>query len=771
MARGNYRHLMGCVSLLVMAVPGLAAAQEQTLALEDIIVTAQKRTENLQATPLAISAVTAETIEKRGISDVSTLTAVAPSLSVTVTGASTSNIALFIRGIGESETILTVDSPVGLYVDGIVLGRSSGAVFDLVDLERVEVLRGPQGTLYGRNTIGGAVNLISKAPAQNFGVDQSLSYGRFDHLQFKTTVDTGELGATGIRAKLTYLHKQRDGYADNVLAKDSRDPGAYNIEAFRAAIAYDQGQGVRVDYAFDYNDRKSVANPSQLAIVREDVATFLGYSEQLGGGAPLISRDRLDTMALDNDGVISDKVQGHTLKVEVDLAENLTLRSLTGYRKWTNTVVADYDGNGGLVGFGADPVLFVDGSFIPVGVEPISLYHLTFDRGQSQWTQEFNLIGKIGDRTEFVLGAFHFDEKAREENPTFLTYILPAGEPIPVTPDLSVDYFGVNLASNFQYRYKSKSQALFGQVTTELTDRFSVTGGLRYTKDTKQLDQLIPYDRDLKRSFDQVNWALTLDYAVSDDVMTYARVATGYKAGGFNARSVNDGFKPEDLTSYELGVKSELFDRRLRLNAAVYHAVHKDVQVGQFLAGSGGSLGITVNAGKAAYTGIEAEFTALVTDALTISGNIGYIDRKYKAFELLNPNTNELVDVADDARFIYSPDTTANIAAEYRFPPLSFGELAARLDYSYRSRMYWHPTTMLNPYNDGISDKAVGRLDGRVSLSDVKIGTGDAQFAFWVKNITNEDYLLGGVEFGSLGFATVGYAEPRTWGIDMRVRF
>lgn len=771
MERRGYTRLLGCVSLLVMALPGVAAAQDAAPALDEIIVTAQKRTENLQATPLAISAVTAETIEKRGIADVSTLTAVAPSLSVTVTGASTSNIALFIRGIGESETILTVDSPVGLYVDGIVLGRSSGAVFDLVDLERVEVLRGPQGTLYGRNTIGGAVNLISKGPAAEFGVDQSLSYGRFDAIQSKTTVDTGELGQSGIRAKLTYLHKQRDGYVDNVLAKGSRDPGAYNVEAFRAALAYDQDRGVRVDYAFDYNERKSVANPSQLAIVREDVATFLGYSQQLGGSAPQVSRGRLDTLALDNDGVISDKVQGHTLKVEVDLAENLTLRSLTGYRKWTNTVVADYDGNGGLVGYGADPVLFVDGTFIPVGVQPASLYHLEFDRGQSQWTQEFNLIGKIGERTDFVLGAFHFNEKAREENPTYLTYILPAAEPIQVTPDLSVDYFGVNLASNFQYRYKSKSQALFGQVTTELTDQLSLTGGLRYTKDTKELDQTIPYDRALKRSFDQVNWAVTLDYQLSDDVMTYARVATGYKAGGFNARSVNDGFKPEDLTSYEVGVKSELFDRRLRLNAAVYHAVHKDVQVGQFLAGSGGSLGVTVNAGKAAYTGVEAEFVALLTDSLTLSGNIGYIDRKYKAFELLNPNTNELVDVADEARFIYSPDTTANIAAEYRFPPLAFGELAARLDYSYRSRMYWHPTAMLNPYNDAISDKGVGRLDGRLSLSEVTVGNADAQFGVWVRNITNEDYLLGGVEFGSLGFASVGYAEPRTWGIDMRVRF
>jgi len=162
------KRILGPVIGAACLVSGQAYAQaaaEPSTGLEEIIVTAQKRRENLQETPLAVSALTAETIERRGITDVSSLTAAAPNLTVTTTGASTSNIALFIRGIGESETILTVDSPVGLYVDGIVLGRSSGAVFDLVDLERVEVLRGPQGTLYGRNTTGGAVNLISKRPA------------------------------------------------------------------------------------------------------------------------------------------------------------------------------------------------------------------------------------------------------------------------------------------------------------------------------------------------------------------------------------------------------------------------------------------------------------------------------------------------------------------------------------------------------------------------------------------------------------------------------
>lgn len=771
----RHRHLLSITSSIALAslFSVQAFAQEENAdnaGLEEIVVTAQKRSENLQETPLAVSAITSAAIQQRGIADVSSLTAVAPNLSITTTGAGTSNIALFIRGIGESETILTVDSPVGLYVDGVVLGRSSGAVFDLVDLERIEVLRGPQGTLYGRNTIGGAVNLISRKPTREMGAEQMLSYGRFDFFQSKTTFNTGELGDTGLRAQFTYLHKQRDGYVDNLLAADNRDPGAYNVDAVRASLSYDQGGALRLDYAFDYNHRKSVANPSQLASARPDILAYINASSALGGAAPQLSRNRLNRLSLDNDGPITDKVQGHGLTAELDLSDTLTLRSITSYRKWDNKVVNDQDGNAGLVGFVVSPMLFVDGSFIPQGVQPISLFHLTFDRDQHQWTQEVNLLGKIGDRTNFVLGAYYFDEVANEQNPTFLTYILPAGGPIPVTPTVSVESFGVNIASNMIYRYKSRSKAVFGQVTTALTDQLSVTGGLRYTKDEKALSQSVPFSRNLDRDFSKLNWAVTLDYKWNDDVMSYARVATGYKAGGFNARSVNSGFNPENLTSYEVGVKSELFDRRLRFNAAVFHAVHKDVQVGQFLAGSQGSLGTTVNAGKAVYTGIEAEFTALLTDNLTVNGNIGYLDRDYKAFEIRNPANDLLVDIAGSARFQYSPNTTANIGAEYRFPHLGFGQLAARVDYSYRSRMYWHASSLLNPFNDFISDGPVGRFDARLTLSELKVGAAEAQVSLWGKNVTNKDYLLGGVDFGALGISTVGYAEPRTWGLDFRIK-
>lgn len=770
MTKGLLSPIIG-VACLVSGHANAQTAPEPHSGLEDIIVTAQKRSENLQTTPLAVSALTAETIERRGITDVSSLTATAPNLTVTTTGASTSNIALFIRGIGESETILTVDSPVGLYVDGIVLGRSSGAVFDLVDLERVEVLRGPQGTLYGRNTTGGAVNLISKQPSKEFGADFFASYGNLNALQLKGSVDTGEWGDSGISARLTYLHKQRNGYVDNILASPSQDPGAYNVDAFRIALRYDKGGAVRLNYAYDFNDRRSVANPMQLAVARPDILAYASASAALGGAPLQISRDRLKRLSLDADGPIKDRVTGHALTAEIDLGDNLMLRSLTGHRRWSNHVVNDQDGNGGLVGYVIDPSYFVDGTMRPLGVQPISLFNLTFERSQRQWTQELNLIGKIGDNIDFVLGGFYFTETAREDNPTFLTFILPSPTPIEAAPGVFVDSFGINLANNFNYRFKSQSKAVFGQATAQLNDRLSATGGLRYTRDDRKLFQREPYSRDLNRDFKKLNWAATLDYRWNDQLMTYARIATGYKAGGFNARSQNDGFEPEDLTSFEIGLKSELFDRRLRLNLTAFHANHRDLQVGQFLAGSGGSIGITVNAGKAQYNGIEAEWTALLGDNLTITGNFGYVDRQYKSFIIRDPATDALIDIAKSARFLYSAGTTANVGAEYRFGDIGIGTLSARLDYSYRGRTYFHSTTLLNPFNDELSDGKVGLLDGRVTLADLQIGGGRTQLSGWVRNINNADYLLGGVDFGSLGFGTVGYAPPRTYGIDLRIGF
>lgn len=741
--------------------------------LEEIVVTAQKRSENLQDTPLAISAVTVDTIRARGISDVGSLSAIAPNLVISETALSSTTPAVSIRGITGSEPILTVDSPNAIYVDGVVIGRATGAMFDLVDLERIEILRGPQGTLYGRNTTGGAINLITARPADEASLEQTFGYGDFNLFTSRTTLDTGELAASGIRAKLSYLHKQRDGYIDNLLAPSRDDPGAYKVDALRAAVSYDNGGAVTATYAFDFNDRHSRSIPAQLAEVAPFMRGYLDASPLLGGAEASVSRSFLGTLALDHDGPLRDRVVGHSLTIEGDISDNLKIRSISGYREWSSTVGdGDLDGNAGLVGFTVSPaILMPPYDFIPEGINPINLYSGTNDRRQHQLSQEINLIGNIGDGFEYVLGAFYFQEKSYERDHSQLSLVIPLDDPIPLGPGISTPAFGVNIDTLLEYRHKSESRAIFSQGTYRLTDRLNVTGGLRYTWDERILHQSAATIVDANAKYGQLTWMVNAKYDFTDDISGYGRVATGYKAGGFNPRGSSTSFGPEKATSYELGLKSEFFDNRVRFNLAGFYTVYRDMQVDQFEAGTTGATSVTVNAGKADYTGIEAEVLARITPDFTLSANAGYVDRSYKEYLFRDPLTDTLVDMADVARFSYSASSTANVGLEYRFPRLGIGALSARLDGNYRSRVYYHPLDALAPFNKEISDGGISTLDGRITLSEIELGGAQMRLALWGKNLTDERYLLSGIDFGALGFAIVSFAEPRTWGVDLTVRF
>ncbi len=751
----------------------VSEGKSATTAIEEIIVTAQKREESLQDAPLAISAITANTIIARGITDVGSLTAIAPNLVVSETSLSSTTPAIAIRGISSADPILTVDAPNAIYVDGVVIGRATGAMFDLVDLERIEVLRGPQGTLYGRNTTGGAINLITAKPADIPGFQQMLGYGRFELAKSRTTLDTGELGSSGVRAKFSYLHRQRDGYINNVLTQSQDDPGSYDVDAFRVAISYNTGGPVTALYTSDLNKRHSRSIPAQLAAAAPFIKNYLGVSPLLGGAEAKISRSRLGTLALDHDGPLKDRVSGHALTVEVDINDDIMIRSITSYRKWASVIGdGDLDGNAGLLGFTVSPAILAPPySFIPEGINPINLYSGTNNRKQDQWSQEVSLIGSFGEKLEYILGAFYFREKVRESDHSKLSLIIPTDPPIPLGLGISTPAFGVNIDTFLDYGHKSESKALFGQATYELTDKLSATGGLRYTWDKRNLNQVKSVVVDAGVENDELTWMANVKYDLTSDVSGYARVATGYKTGGFNPRGSSTSFDPEKVTSYELGLKSELFDRQIRLNLAGFYTIYRDMQVSQFEAGTDGATSVTVNAGKAKYTGIEAELLAQITPGLTLSSNAGYVHRKYTRYMFLDPVTDTLVNMANVARFSYSASTTANIGLEYRFPDFGLGVLSARTDYTYRGKVYYHPLDMLSPFNREISDDSVSTLDARVALSEIELGDAQMTLALWGKNITDKHYLLSGIDFGQLGFATVSYAEPRTWGVDFTLNF
>lgn len=751
--------------------------------LQEVIVTAQKREESLQETPIAISAMTAEVLEQRGIVDVSQLTALSPNLTTTISPGSMANSTISLRGVANGDGILTSDSPVGTYVDGVVLGRQAGAAFDLVDLERVEVLRGPQGTLYGRNTIGGAVNLITAKPADEFRLKGKLSYGRWNRWQARTSLDTGEWGESGIRAKLSYVHKEQDGYVDNLLAPDKSDPGASELDGARVALSFDRGGAFRASYAFDYNKVSGVPAPFQVEVVSAGMARVLAASPALGGRAGQVSPTRLDKLYLDHDEVNTDEIKGHTLTLDFDVGANTTLRSLTGYREFKQVAgFGEFDGQGGILALTLDPRVLAPPPYfavIPTGVQAIDGFFRpgVGRRRQHQLSQEFNLLGKVGERLAYVAGVFYFDESSYEWSPEFVAIPLPEQLVGYLPPSLAATVIPIP-PSLLSYTHESESKAVFGQATYDLTDRLSFTGGVRYTEDQKDLDQvprgMLPA-RKLSRDFSRFNWAVALDLKLNDQLMTYGRVATGYKAGGIMARSANDGYDPEDLTSYELGVKSTLLDRRLRLNAAVFYVDHEDMQLGQLAANTNGSMSNTVNAGQAEYKGLEVEFEALLSESLTLSGGFGYLDQEFKEFWMLNVATNQLDDISQTARFPYSAKTTASAALQYDLPRFPIGLVSARIEYNYRSKVYFYPATGAyygTPFSEQIAGAGRSLFDARLTLSELTIGGAEASLSLWGKNLTDEEYRVHAADMGpTLGYAGNTWAEPRSYGIDLSVSF
>ncbi len=720
---------------------------ETSTGVQDIVVTAQKRNENLQQTPLAITAFNAETLEARQITSINGLNAIAPSITTAQPVGSPVGIGVFIRGIGGQEPLLTLDNAVAIYVDGIILGRSAGAAIDVAELERVEILRGPQGTLYGRNAVGGAVNFITKKPSQDFGVSQTLTVGNYAQLRGLTTLNTGELGNSGLRATFSYLHKERNGVVDAIGVRKSHDPGAWNGNAVRAALAYDQDGPFSATYSFDYSRQRSNSQAFQLTVVDPKVVNLFAGSVAAGGNPLLVSPKRLDAQYLDHEGDFIDKNWSHTLTAEVAVGDNTTLRSLTGYRRWIETKdFPDSDGTGGLIGRSA------------AGQNQVfDLFSAGGRFAQHQWSQELNLIGSLGSSLDYILGAYYFKERANQTNPQTFTFITAAG--------------AVQLNSDLAFRHRSSSKALFGQGSYNLTDKLKFTGGVRYTWDKRTLDQTSPLVRFLSRDFRKFNWSATLDYQANRNLLLFAKTSTGYKSGGFNARSTDSGFDPENVTAYEVGFKSDLFDRILRINGSIFYNQQKDLQVQQFRAGSGGAQSITTNAGEADFKGVELEISARPTSQLTLYANGSYVDRNYKRFVVLDPVSNRLIDIADQAKFNYTASTTAAAGGEYSFPPFSFGRLSARVDFNYQSKRYFNVSALGTPHFRDIVSAPYGVVDARIALSEVRVGGGDLMLALFGKNITGKKYRVSGIDFGSLGFAGNTYGDPMTWGLDAKITF
>lgn len=712
------------------------------LVLEEVIVTAQKKSESLQDAPISISAFNAQAMEAKGIHNLVDLRANVPNLQMTPHPNSATSVRVFMRGVGNDDDQITQDPSIAVYLDGIYVARSQGLAQEVADIAQIEVLRGPQGTLYGRNATAGAINVVTRAPdIGQLGLSQSFSIGNYNYFRSRTSANL-PIGES-IAVKLAYLSIEKDGFIDNAGTGVDRF-GDHDRKAWRADLMWQPSESLSVRYGYDR---------SQI----DDTPMFLAASplhpEKVGRpdkGSEFVKDLRADNVT----------ASGHSLILGWMLSDALELKYIGAYRELNNETYQDYHTGE----FGADPL------FITI-----------FDGPQDQTSHELQLLGDaLEGRLEFIVGAYLFKEEAE----SFDTTIVP-NFPVDLTEDGSPDA----VSDVYIFRdvaIENNAQALFGQATYTpdwLESRFHITAGLRFSKDqrkarkntTTELRDITPLvalpfpspasltftdpEAEGDRDFDDVSPSLVLAYDVSDNINIYGKVVKGYKTGGYNVRAstverFNAGFDEETLISTEFGIKSELWSNRLRLNAAVFYANYEDIQINIQTDPNDPTVTDVFNAGKAVIEGVELDITAVLTETLTLGVNYGYLDPDYR--EILGENGEEL---RREFRVINAPQHSAGIDLSY-VKPLSFADFGASVSYSWQDEKYSKTNIETGIY---IIDD-YGLLNARVGLSEMAALGGHFRMAIWARNLEDKEYYID--QFDAL-LPTAVFGDPRSYGLDV----
>ena len=720
-----------------------------------------------------------EYLESRGISSIDSLGTIAPNVKIERAPSSKTITQIAIRGSVTINPAITWEPAVGLYLDGVYIAKAQGSIFDIADLERVEVLRGPQGTLYGRNALAGAINLITKKPSGEAGGSMELTYGSYDYKKIKGVIDLPRMGI--FSAKLSGQYVKRDGLVDIVpnpvagvvtaLPNVVNQTDTIDSGSFMAQVRAELSDSVALDYTYDYNKQKQRPPFAQLLRVNRngdprDIFDPGSPSFAFGGAffpLHLYANPKRQGVASIDGGVYErSRAYGHALTLTADLG-SATLKSITAYRD-----LAWSDG------------LDLDGSPTPVAyTQRITDYHAL--------SQELQLTGTaLSDRLNYVLGAFYFKEKAETLGPQV--------------------FFGGGADFQSDYGSHTRAFALYTQLDYKLTDALKLSVGGRYTHETKDVRRFlrvnfdaangifsplvvanIPYGGVPDAKYNNFSPAATLSYAASEDVNVYARFARGFKSGGFNgetndfgaptaacptgALELCDPYNPEKVDSYELGIKTKLADGRLILNVAAFRDQHKDIQLSIFRA-TGAASSIVRNAASARIQGLEFEAIARPVDALTVNATLALLDAKY------NKYLDAGLDVSNNRAFPHTPKRSASLGVDWAVFKGDWGKFNLYGDVNYVSAYFTFPYPLVTPTpsdQNAYTTRSKGRtiVNLRAALSDFEIGGVKTEIAAFVRNLTKEDNPSNFIDFGpGFGGLTLGYfPDPRTWGISAAVRF
>lgn len=780
---------MGLVSLIALESSMASAQQDvadqyEVSEIEEIIVMSRRRAESLQDTPLSVTAITSEGMEARGIDKVSQVTQVAPNVVFEPTAplsGSSNNGSIFIRGIGTSEFSLGTDPGVGLYVDDVYLARTSGNVMDIVDAAAIEVLRGPQGTLFGRNSIGGAIIIRSKRPEDEFSGRVKAEYGDDDLWSVSGMLNI-PLTDT-LRSRVSVMRKSQDGYVDD--AANIEDFGSKSSWAGRATIEWTPTETLMITSRFDYTKEDNSAAPYVLIDLFDEnplvpgAPTFVAF-QNMGLGCAT-SQGNTGGSCVDqfyirgphetffgystDDRFLNDfnkepfqskdftEVFGSSVAVEWELG-SVDIKSTTAYREVESRNPRNPDHT------------------------PFQVLEANSDLEQEQFSTELTVSGlSMNDRLNWVSGFFYMEEEGYQLD--------------------SVALWPLTLFSGGDFT--NENWAVFGQGTFDLTDDLQFTAGIRYTEEEKEFRAIsdnflfgrtqalvafrplilgIPgataaddkievapvtiFDDPTPLEFEETTYHANLSWSMSEDLMTYVSFSRGYKAGGFEQRLAAPvpaalTFDPEFVNAYELGFKSTLLDNSLRLNGAIFYTDYQDIQCAVVV----GIAPTTINCGDGDILGVELEANWVPSADWMLDFSFGYLDAEW-ASGTLTPQAST-VGISEDNDLAMIPELSLSSGISYDIMTGEHGILTSRLDWSYRSEVHKDAANTPILLQDSYHLVNVG-LTWVSSNEEYKV-------ALQARNITDEVYIMTGVSQPDGGFTEAVYSRGSEWRLSAQYDF
>ena len=801
------RRTLALACPLVFAIAQSAAAQAPPAdaggGIEEITITAEKRESNVQDTPIAVTAITSEAITEQGLQDFNKIQFVAPAL---VYGGIADMAQISMRGVGVDVSTIDAEPGVALYQDGVYRGglTSSSALF--FDMERIEVLRGPQGTLYGRNSTGGSVNVITRRPGDAYAFDGEALYGSYGRWRAKAGVDL-PLVPELFSLRGAFAYEGREGYTENSFTGFEED----DLRARQAKLAalFTPSEDVDVDLRFNWL-RSKVGGPPFIKTDDHPAAPLFLSSGNPGGFLnfpgvcdPVLTCVQVFSLTLSPPGVGSTDPRNvayeggqEYLRDTWDVNGTVTWRASDALTlKW----VSSY--------------LTLDQDLNPSNNDGVDIAFLVGDYVQfnDEWQQELNLSGSaLDERLDWIAGFFYYKSEIAEQylytlpalQPTFeaifglAPFLDPPANTIPnpffppgsspgllalLGPDLSGNASPIPFL-NFRLEQDLRSWAAFTQATGHLTERLRATLGFRWTKDRKRITQFLADNlggagcrTGLETDTTWSDWTMKggLDFDVSDDVMLYGSISRGFKAGGANAGFCGNVYDPEFVVAYEVGGKSRFFDDRVQLNLSAFYYDYTDIQVRLFT----NNASLVLNAAKAKNFGIELESSFAPIEALRIDAAVSYLNAKYdggSATDPLNPLDGTcgpppapgalpvcLVSI-DDNFLLRAPKWKFSGAVQYDVPIGGAGSVSLRGEYAYTARQYH---TIFN--NDFARQKgySIGNLRAVWSVPE-SLAPGLTVQAY-VENIGDKDFVTVHAPNATSGSTISNFGPPRTWGIQI----